>query len=371
MYWLAPTDYRRCSAFDSAHATGHRGIGDRRSRTAHLGASLLATTVTPAVARHARCSAPSRVPSAATELLRRAGGRTGSGEVVSAAHRIAPGLVAAGQSARGSGSRAARSTTSRSPAASRRSTRRCASSWNALGSNNIVRAQHWRHDDGPRPTLCVIHGFMGSSYLANGRFFTLPWYYRSGYDVLMYTLPFHGRRAEKLSPVQRFRLFRRRAQRFRRGDGPGRARLPFRHRLSAPHRRRPHRADRYIAGRLHLRAGGFGRRSARGRHPQLPGRHPRDDVRRMVPGQQAGRAGAAAVQHQPRRVGRRAVLPLPAELPAAGAQGPPDDHHRPRRSDGSAGSGREAMAAIGITARCTGSPAVTCCTSASWTICAG
>jgi hypothetical protein len=79
--------------------------------------------------------------------------------------------------------------------------------WSALTANNVVRAQHWRHNDGPHPTLCVIHGFMGSSYLANGRFFTLPWYYRSGYDVVMYTLPFHGRRAEKFSPFSGFGYF--------------------------------------------------------------------------------------------------------------------------------------------------------------------
>lgn len=66
--------------------------------------------------------------------------------------------------------------------------------------NNVVHAQHWRHDDGPHPTLCLIHGFMGSAYLFNGLFFSLPWFYRSGYDVLLYTLPFHGRRAEKYSP---------------------------------------------------------------------------------------------------------------------------------------------------------------------------
>src|SRR5262249_32136709 len=79
--------------------------------------------------------------------------------------------------------------------------------WSAWGSNNTVHAQHWRHADGPHPTLCVIHGFMGSSYLANGKFFTLPWYYRSGYDVLMYTLPFHGPRAEKCSPFSGFGYF--------------------------------------------------------------------------------------------------------------------------------------------------------------------
>ncbi|QLL07990.1 alpha/beta hydrolase family protein [Mycobacterium vicinigordonae] len=79
--------------------------------------------------------------------------------------------------------------------------------WSALSANNIVHAQHWRHDDGPRPTLCVIHGFMGSSYVFNGLFFSLPWYFRSGYDVLLYTLPFHGKRAEKHSPFSGYGYF--------------------------------------------------------------------------------------------------------------------------------------------------------------------
>jgi dienelactone hydrolase len=73
--------------------------------------------------------------------------------------------------------------------------------------NNVVHAQHWRHDDGPHPTLCVIHGFMGSAYLFNGLFFSLPWFYRSGYDVLLYTLPFHGARAEKGSPFSGYGYF--------------------------------------------------------------------------------------------------------------------------------------------------------------------
>ena len=73
--------------------------------------------------------------------------------------------------------------------------------------NNVVRAQHWRHDDGPHPTLCVIHGFMGSPYLFNGSFFSLPWFYLSGYDVLLYTLPFHGARAEKGSPFSGYGYF--------------------------------------------------------------------------------------------------------------------------------------------------------------------
>ncbi|MBI3224126.1 MAG: alpha/beta fold hydrolase, partial [Mycolicibacterium cosmeticum] len=73
--------------------------------------------------------------------------------------------------------------------------------------NNVVHAQHWVHRDGPRPTLCVIHGFMGSPYLLNGLFFALPWFYRSGYDVLLYTLPFHGPRAEKHSPYSGYGYF--------------------------------------------------------------------------------------------------------------------------------------------------------------------
>ena len=79
--------------------------------------------------------------------------------------------------------------------------------WRGLNRNNVVHAQHWRHDDGPHPTLCVIHGFLGSPYLFNGLFFSLPWFYRSGYDVLLYTLPFHGRRAEKFSPFSGYGFF--------------------------------------------------------------------------------------------------------------------------------------------------------------------
>ncbi|HEY7052873.1 MAG TPA: prolyl oligopeptidase family serine peptidase [Mycobacterium sp.] len=79
--------------------------------------------------------------------------------------------------------------------------------WSRLTHNNIVRAQHWRHEDGPHPTLCLIHGFMGSPYLLNGLWMSLPWFYKSGYDVLLYTLPFHGRRAEKYSPFSGYGYF--------------------------------------------------------------------------------------------------------------------------------------------------------------------
>jgi pimeloyl-ACP methyl ester carboxylesterase len=68
-------------------------------------------------------------------------------------------------------------------------------------------AQHWRHDDGPRPTLCVIHGFGASPYMLNSAFFALPWLYGKGYDVLLYLLPFHGPRRDLLSPINGTGMF--------------------------------------------------------------------------------------------------------------------------------------------------------------------
>ncbi|MHB1533322.1 MAG: alpha/beta hydrolase family protein [Acidimicrobiales bacterium] len=74
-------------------------------------------------------------------------------------------------------------------------------------NNAVAWAQHWRHHDAPRPTICVIHGFMGSAYLLNGQFFSLPWFFRAGYDVLLYTLPFHGGRRERWSPYSGYGYF--------------------------------------------------------------------------------------------------------------------------------------------------------------------
>jgi hypothetical protein len=73
--------------------------------------------------------------------------------------------------------------------------------------NGVAWAQHWRHKDGPRPTLCVIHGFMGSPYAFNSAFFSLPWFFGQGSDVLLYTLPFHGARASRTSPYSGSGLF--------------------------------------------------------------------------------------------------------------------------------------------------------------------
>jgi esterase/lipase len=73
--------------------------------------------------------------------------------------------------------------------------------------NRIARAQHWRHGDELRPTIIVVHGFMGDPYWLNSAFFSLPWFFSHGYDVLMVTLPFHGARSDALAPFSGHGLF--------------------------------------------------------------------------------------------------------------------------------------------------------------------
>jgi hypothetical protein len=66
--------------------------------------------------------------------------------------------------------------------------------------NRYAHARYWRHDAGPRATVIAIHGFSADLYHLNEWFFSIPWLYASGYDVLLFTLPFHGRRQSPLSP---------------------------------------------------------------------------------------------------------------------------------------------------------------------------
>ncbi|WP_320671568.1 alpha/beta hydrolase family protein [Patulibacter defluvii] len=74
-------------------------------------------------------------------------------------------------------------------------------------NNGTARAQHWRHEDGPRPTLCVIHGFGASPAWFNSAFLSLPRFFAEGWDVALYTLPFHGSRRGRWAPVNGVELF--------------------------------------------------------------------------------------------------------------------------------------------------------------------
>lgn len=73
--------------------------------------------------------------------------------------------------------------------------------------NAIAHAQHWRHRDGPRPVLAVVHGFGASPAWFNSWFFSLPRFYEEGWDILLFTLPFHGARAGTRVAVNGIELF--------------------------------------------------------------------------------------------------------------------------------------------------------------------
>jgi pimeloyl-ACP methyl ester carboxylesterase len=79
--------------------------------------------------------------------------------------------------------------------------------FDTLTRNQTVSAQYWRHGDGPRPTLVVVHGFILDSYAINSRFLHLADFFREGYDIVLCTLPFHGSRRERWAPYSGHGVF--------------------------------------------------------------------------------------------------------------------------------------------------------------------
>lgn len=67
-------------------------------------------------------------------------------------------------------------------------------------ANRVAHLRHWAHPDGGRPLVIAIHGFSADLALINEWFFALPWLYHMGFDVALFTLPFHGRRQTRFSP---------------------------------------------------------------------------------------------------------------------------------------------------------------------------
>ena len=81
--------------------------------------------------------------------------------------------------------------------------------WRRRRRNNRAHARYWRHADGPRPTIMAIHGFGAEAYSLNQWLFEVPTFYKMGYDVLLFTLPFHGPRQARLSPFSGHGFFSR------------------------------------------------------------------------------------------------------------------------------------------------------------------
>lgn len=73
-------------------------------------------------------------------------------------------------------------------------------------SHQVV-AQHWRHPGGPRPTLIFVHGYFVNPRWLNSLFFSLRRFYEQGYDILLYTQPFHGDRRAPHEPFSGYGLF--------------------------------------------------------------------------------------------------------------------------------------------------------------------
>lgn len=73
--------------------------------------------------------------------------------------------------------------------------------------NHRTVAQYWPHGNTPGPTLVFLHGFLLDSYWLNSLMFSLRWFWKQGYDVLLVTLPFHGDRQAPESPFSGFGYF--------------------------------------------------------------------------------------------------------------------------------------------------------------------
>jgi hypothetical protein len=79
--------------------------------------------------------------------------------------------------------------------------------YDRAGANRIAAAQHWTHESGPRRTLAVIHGFGASPVWVNAAFFSLREFFAEGWDILLYTLPFHGSRASNRLAMNGIEMF--------------------------------------------------------------------------------------------------------------------------------------------------------------------
>ncbi len=62
-------------------------------------------------------------------------------------------------------------------------------------ANNVVRARYWKHKEKSKGTLIAVHGWLlGRSRLSEATL-APEQFYEQGFDVVIYELPLHGRRA--------------------------------------------------------------------------------------------------------------------------------------------------------------------------------
>jgi pimeloyl-ACP methyl ester carboxylesterase len=66
--------------------------------------------------------------------------------------------------------------------------------------NQIAHARWWTSGRG-RPTIVLLHGWGGGNYWVTARTFVVPYWLRHGYDVVAFTLPYHGQRAPEVQQM--------------------------------------------------------------------------------------------------------------------------------------------------------------------------
>lgn len=66
---------------------------------------------------------------------------------------------------------------------------------------NLTAHARWFRARSPRPVLVCIHGFAGGSFALEERFFGVRKFLEQGLDVVLFQLPFHGRRRPGGGPL--------------------------------------------------------------------------------------------------------------------------------------------------------------------------
>ena len=76
----------------------------------------------------------------------------------------------------------------------------------AARENGWVTARHLSagRRGAPRPVLILVHGYLGGNFTVERQVFPVEWLLGLGLDVVLFTLPFHGRRAEAGRRLPRF-----------------------------------------------------------------------------------------------------------------------------------------------------------------------
>ena len=125
--------------------------------------------------------------------------------------------------------------------------------------NLRAQAQHWTHGDRLRRTLIFVHGYSLDAYWINSQMFSLRWFFRQGWDIVLFTLPFHGKRRGRFDPFSGYGYFSEGVCSDQRGHAAVHLRAAHRHEPPAGSGRARHGHLRAQPRRLPDRAAGVDR----------------------------------------------------------------------------------------------------------------